>query len=92
MPNTRVTAQSQTSVPALVRRELGIRAGTTLEWTVADGKATVTKRAGVSFGEMNKRLFPDGPPKPATLTKNEMLDLHFRMSTKFNPPKQRARG
>ena len=42
---SRVTAQGQISVPADVRRKLGIGPGSVLEWDEDDGKIVV-RRAG----------------------------------------------
>lgn len=38
---SRVTRQNQISVPAAVRRKLGIRPGTVLEWTIRGGELLV---------------------------------------------------
>jgi bifunctional DNA-binding transcriptional regulator/antitoxin component of YhaV-PrlF toxin-antitoxin module len=41
---SRVTAQNQTSVPALVRRKLGIGPGTQLVWRVEGNAVVVTAK------------------------------------------------
>ena len=61
---TRITSQGQVSVPAAIRRQLGVAPGSTLQWTMRDGEAVVRARKGVTFEDMHKTLFPDGPPKP----------------------------
>ncbi|TAN22601.1 MAG: AbrB/MazE/SpoVT family DNA-binding domain-containing protein [Acidobacteria bacterium] len=65
--HSRVTSQNQTSVPAEVRKELGIQAGTTLEWNLRDGEAIVRRARKSSFEDIHKALFPEGPPKRQTL-------------------------
>lgn len=65
--HSRVTSQNQTSVPAAVRKELGIQPGTTLEWQVRGGKATVRRVRSVTFEDIHRVLFPEGPPKPHTI-------------------------
>lgn len=89
MDISRVTSQSQTSVPAAVRKQLGISPGSTLEWIVEDGRAIVRRRGTTSFEEMHKKLFPNGPPKPTSMTKNEMIELYIL--GKFGPKKKIAR-
>jgi len=64
---SKVTAQNQISVPAEIRRKLGIVPGTVLEWEIGRGGATVRKAGGYTFKEMHKILFPDGPPPRKTL-------------------------
>ena len=61
---TRITSQGQVSVPAAIRRKLGVEPGSTLQWTVRGDEVVVKRRAGSSFEDMHKILFPDGLPKP----------------------------
>lgn len=62
-PTSKITAQGQTSVPADIRKRLGVGPGSTLEWVEEDGKVFVKRAGGVTFDEIHKMLFPDGPPK-----------------------------
>lgn len=72
---SRLTAQGQTSVPAEVRRLLGLGTGALLEWEVGNGRAIVTRKGGFTFADVHRRLFPDGPPKPLTV---EQMDEAIR--------------
>jgi antitoxin PrlF len=64
---TRLTAQGQVSIPAKVRRLLGVGPGSVLEWS-EEGKAVVVRRGGeTTFAEIHKALFPEGQPKARTL-------------------------
>jgi len=66
-PQSRVTAQGQISVPAEIRRRLGIGPGSVLEWE-EDGERVIVRKAGrYTFEDIHRALFPDGPPKPRTL-------------------------
>jgi antitoxin PrlF len=62
--SSKLTAQGQISVPAEVRRKLGLAPGSVLEWE-EDGERVVVRRAGVhSSEEIHAALFPQGvPPK-----------------------------
>ena len=64
---TRITSQGQVSVPAAIRRKLGVEPGSTLQWTVRGDEVVVKRRVGSSFEDMHKILFPNGPPKRRTL-------------------------
>jgi len=62
--SSKLTAQGQISVPAEVRRKLGLAPGSVLEWE-EDGERVVVRRAGAhSSEEIHAALFPQGaPPK-----------------------------
>jgi antitoxin PrlF len=64
---SRLTSQGQVSVPAEVRRRLGLAPGSVLEWN-EDGGQIVVRRAGHYTSEdIHRTLFPEGPPEPRTL-------------------------
>ena len=64
--HSKVTAQGQISVPAKVRRKLGVGPGSVLEWD-DDGEQVVVRRAGRYTSEdVHRSLFPTSP-KPRTL-------------------------
>ena len=66
LAHSKLTAQGQISVPAAVRRKLGIGPGSVLEWD-DDGQNIVVRRAGrYTSEEVHRSLFPT-PPKPRTL-------------------------
>ncbi len=67
IPQSKVTAQGQISVPAEVRRKLGIGPGSVLEWH-QDGDRVVVRRAGrYSSYDIHRALFPNSPPKAWTV-------------------------
>ena len=60
---SKVTSQGQISVPAEIRRRLGIGPGSVIEWE-EEGNKIVVKRAGrYTSQDIHKALFPNGPPK-----------------------------
>jgi antitoxin PrlF len=64
--HSRVTAQGQISVPAEVRKKLGVGPGSVIEWDQV-GRRIVVRRVGQhTFEEMHESLFPK-PPRPRTL-------------------------
>jgi AbrB family looped-hinge helix DNA binding protein len=67
MARSKVTAQGQISVPAEVRRRLGVGPGSILEWH-EEGRKIVVRRSGrYNWQDVHRAVFPDGPPKPRTL-------------------------
>ena len=64
---SRVTSQGQVSVPAEVRRRLGLAPGSVLEWD-AEGDDVVVRRAHrYSSADLHAALFPEGPPAARSL-------------------------
>jgi|CXWL01.1.fsa_nt_gi AbrB family looped-hinge helix DNA binding protein len=67
LAQSKITAQGQISVPAEVRRKLGLGPGSVLEWN-EEGENVVVRRAGLYTSEdLHRAAFPEGPPKPKTL-------------------------
>jgi antitoxin PrlF len=59
--HSKLTAQGQISVPAEVRRRLGIGPGSILEWW-EEGEKIVVRRAGRYTSEdVHRALFPEAP-------------------------------
>ena len=71
LARSKITAQGQISVPAEVRRKLGIGPGSVLEWNEEGEKIVVRRSARYNWEDVHRALFPDGPPKPRTLAELE---------------------
>jgi AbrB family looped-hinge helix DNA binding protein len=67
LAQSKVTAQGQISVPAAIRKKLGVGPGSILEWDEEGGKIVVRRAGKYTFEDIHKVLFPDGPPKRRTL-------------------------
>ncbi|MEO8601117.1 MAG: AbrB/MazE/SpoVT family DNA-binding domain-containing protein [bacterium] len=64
---SKLTSQGQISVPAEVRRKLGVGPGSVLEWA-EDGDQVVVRRAGRFTSEdVHHAVFGDTPPRPRRL-------------------------
>jgi antitoxin PrlF len=64
--HSKLTAQGQISVPAAVRRKLGVGPGSTLEWQ-EDGDKIVVRRGGrFTSSELHEAVF-SSPPTRRTL-------------------------
>ena len=67
LAHSKVTAQGQISVPAEVRRKLGIGPGSILEWE-EDGEKMVVRRSGRFTSEdVHRALFPKKAPARRTV-------------------------
>ena len=57
---SRITAQGQISVPAEVRRKLGIGPGSVLEWDEGREGIVVRKAGRYTIDDVHRALFPNG--------------------------------
>jgi antitoxin PrlF len=55
---SKVTAQGQISVPAEVRKKLGVGPGSVLEWEEHDDRVVVRRAARYTSQEIHDALFP----------------------------------
>jgi AbrB family looped-hinge helix DNA binding protein len=67
LAHSKVTAQGQISVPADIRRKLGIVPGSILEWAEEDDKIVVRRSTRFSSEEIHRALFSKRAPKPRTV-------------------------
>jgi len=67
LAQSKVTAQGQISVPAEVRRKLGIGPGSVLEWDEEGDAVIVRKAARYSSEYIHRAIFPKGTPTPKKL-------------------------
>jgi len=63
---SRLTAQGQISVPAEVRRKLGLGPGSVIEWHQVGGEMMVRRAGTFSSADVHQALFPK-PPVRRTL-------------------------
>lgn len=64
---SKLTAQGQISVPAQVRRRLGIGPGAVLEWDEEEGRVVIRRAGRYSSVDVHRALFPEGTPKVRTV-------------------------
>ncbi|MBI3376340.1 MAG: AbrB/MazE/SpoVT family DNA-binding domain-containing protein [Betaproteobacteria bacterium] len=77
--NSRVTAQGQISVPAQVRRKLGIGPGSVLEWDEVAGHVVLRRAGRYTSEDLHRALFPKGPPKARTIEEMKAgIDRHAK--------------
>ena len=64
---SKITSQGQISVPADVRKKLGVGPGSTIEWDEEGDKIVVRRSGKYTSEDIRRVLFPDGPPKRASI-------------------------
>ena len=77
--HSRLTAQGQISVPASVRRRLGLGPGSVLEWEECDGEFIVRRVGRRSSEEIHQALFGQKAPEGSRPTDvKEGIRRHMR--------------
>jgi antitoxin PrlF len=75
---SKLTAQGQISVPAEVRRKLGLGPGSVLEWE-EEGERMLVRRVGrYSSEEIHRKLFPQAPKRRSGAELNEGIPRYMR--------------
>ena len=64
---SKVTAQGQISVPAEIRKRLGIGPGSVIVWEEEGDRIVVKRAVKYTSEDIRRRLFPNGPPKRASI-------------------------
>jgi AbrB family looped-hinge helix DNA binding protein len=62
LAQSKVTAQGQISVPAEVRRKLGIGPGAVLDWSEEHGQIVLRRAGRITSAEIHLAVFPSEPP------------------------------
>ena len=76
--HSKLTSQGQISVPAEIRRKLGIGPGSILEWEAQDGQAVVRKAGRSTFADVHIALFPESPAKRSPANTKDAIRKYIR--------------
>ena len=81
---SKVTAQGQISVPAEVRKKLGVGPGSVLEWDEQDDQVVVRRAGRYTSQDVHNALFPKKAPKGKPADVKDAIRTYIR--------KRHARG
>lgn len=65
--HSKLTSQGQISIPAEVRRRLGLAPGSVIEWVEENGRIVVRPAGQRTSEDIHRALFPEGPPKAVSV-------------------------
>lgn len=76
---SKITAQGQISIPAPIRKKLGLVPGSVIEWedNTDEASVTVKKAAEYDLEDLHKIVFPDGAPKPISLEEMDKAIVNY---------------
>jgi AbrB family looped-hinge helix DNA binding protein len=78
LAQSRLTSQGQISVPAEVRRRLGIGPGSVIEWDEEGGNLVVRRAAKHTMTDVHRALFPVPPARRTDAQIREGIRAHIR--------------
>ena len=78
LAHSKLTAQGQISVPATVRRKLGVGPGSVLEWEAEGGRIVVRRAGRFSSEDLHRALFAEAPKARTLRALKEGLRRHVR--------------
>ena len=84
---TKLTSQGQVSVPASVRRALGLTPGSVLEWVEERGRIVVKRATRHDSQAVHDALFPEGD----TVVAQQSLDA-LKQGIRQHMKRRHARG
>ncbi len=75
---SKITAQGQISVPAKVRRKLGLAPGSTIEWCEQEGRIFVRRAAKHTAENIHHAIFEKVPPVKSPAEMDEGIRERMR--------------
>ncbi len=79
LAQSRLTAQGQISVPAEIRKKLGVGPGSILEWDQQNDEIVVRRAGRHTSADLHAALFSSGSPvKNASASVKEGIRKHIR--------------
>ncbi len=78
LAQSRLTVQGQVSVPAEVRRRLGIGPGSLIEWEQEGEMLVVRRAAKYTMEDLHHALFPKRPARKSEEELREGISAHIR--------------
>ena len=67
---SRITSQGQVSIPARIRRKLGLTPGSTVEWCERGPEVILRPATKYSSLDIHRAVFP-APPEPRTVEERD---------------------
>jgi antitoxin PrlF len=75
---SKVTTQGQISVPVEIRKKLGLRPGSVLEWDEKGGEVIVRRAGRYTSAQVHEVLFGAEPTPKAKVNVKEGIRKHIR--------------
>lgn len=76
--HSKLTSQGQISVPAEIRKKLGLGPGSVIEWEERDGEIVVRRAGRFSMADVRAALFPDGVPAGKPVDVKDAIAKYIR--------------
>ena len=77
---SKITSQGQVSIPARIRRKLGLTPGSTVEWFERGGEVVVRRASKYSSLNIHEAVFGTPPARRSVEDMDEGIRSHMRRS------------
>ncbi|MXZ70809.1 MAG: AbrB/MazE/SpoVT family DNA-binding domain-containing protein [Acidobacteria bacterium] len=77
---SRITSQGQVSIPARIRRRLGLTKGSRIEWCERGEEVIVRRASTYSSLDIHRAVFSRPPPRKSLASLDEGIRSHMRRS------------
>lgn len=78
LARSKITAQGQISVPAKVRKKLGVGPGSILIWDEESGRIVIRRAGAHSSEDIHEALFPETPKRRSLKDLKDGVREHLR--------------
>ena len=75
---SKITSQGQVSIPASIRRKLGLTPGSTVQWCERDGEVIVRRASKYSSLDIHEAVFGAPPARRSVAAMDEGIRSHMR--------------
>lgn len=75
---SKITAQGQISVPAEIRKKLGVGPGSVIEWEEKGEDIVVRRAKRTTLDDAHRALFPEGPPAGPPADVKKAIEQYIR--------------
>jgi len=75
---SKITSQGQVTVPAEIRKSLGLAPGSVIEWREVDGEIVVARASKYVSAEIHRALFPRPPARRSLMELDEGVRNRMR--------------
>lgn len=78
LPQSKITTQGQISIPAEIRRKLGVGPGSVVEWEDEGDKVVVRRAARYSSEDIHRAVFAEPPERRSSAEFKAGIAEHMR--------------
>jgi len=75
---SKINARGYTTIPAEVRRKMGVGPGSVVDWDEINGEIVVRRAGCYTSEDLHRMLFPEGQPKGPPIDVDDAIRARMR--------------